>query len=94
MLLQLKSTITTQDAEICVLGINHNMECTVLTVNDNSILTSYLYGTWMMKLNYSVLFHMVNAGIPSVLYIKMHSALEKKANVWPFISYGISCNIN
>lgn len=69
-MLQLKSTITTQDAEIWVLGTNRNMECTVLTVNGNSILTSYLYGTWMMKLNYSFLIHMVNAGVPSVLYMK------------------------
>lgn len=69
-MLQLKSTITTQDAEIWVLGTNRNMECTVLTVNGNSILTSYLYGTWMMKLNYSFLIRMVNAGVPSVLYMK------------------------
>lgn len=58
----------------------------VLTVNDNSILTSRLCGTWMMKLNYSFLFHMVNTGILSVLNIKMHSATEKKINAWPFIS--------
>lgn len=50
MLLQLKITRSTEGAEICVLGINHNMESTVLTVNENCILTSYLYGSWMRKL--------------------------------------------
>lgn len=48
----------------CVLGTNHNMESTVLTVSENSILTSYLYGTWMVKINYSLLFSMANTGIP------------------------------
>lgn len=85
-MLQLESTVTTHDAGIRVLGINRNMECTVLTVNDNSILTSCLYGTWMMKRNCSFLLHVVNAGVPSVLYIKMHSATEKKVNAWPLVS--------
>jgi len=61
--------LSTEDVEICILGINHNMESTVLTIDENSILTSRLYGTWMMKMN-SFLFGMINTGIPSVLIHK------------------------
>lgn len=42
VLLQLKSTLSTEDAEICIVGINH-MESTLLAVSGNSILNSYLY---------------------------------------------------
>lgn len=51
----LKSTLSTKDAEIDDLGIHYNMESTVLAINENSILTSYLYGTWMIKIDYSFL---------------------------------------
>lgn len=61
--------LSTEDVEICILGINHNMESTVLTIDENSILTSHLYGTWMMQMN-SFLFGMINIGIPSVLIHK------------------------
>lgn len=47
-ILKLRSTLSTEDAEICVLGIHHNMESTVLTINKNSILTSCLYGWWQL----------------------------------------------
>lgn len=49
-MLQLKITHSTEDAKICVFEINHNMESAVLTINENYILISYLYGSWMMKL--------------------------------------------
>lgn len=51
----LKSTLSTKDAEIDDLGIHYNMESTVWAINENSILTSYLYGTWMTKIGYSFL---------------------------------------
>lgn len=49
MLLLLQSTVSMEDAEICVLGINHDMEGTVL-INENYILISYSYSTWPIKI--------------------------------------------
>lgn len=69
LLLRLKSIRSTEDVEICVLEINHNVESAVLTVSENSILISHLYGTWMMKMN-PFLFSMINTGMPSVLIHK------------------------
>lgn len=45
-MLYLKNTPSTEDSEICVFGINHDMEPTILTVSENSIWISYLYSTW------------------------------------------------
>lgn len=36
--LRLKSILSTEDVEICVPGINHNMESTVLSINENPVL--------------------------------------------------------
>lgn len=43
--------ISPKDAEMCVLGLYHGMESTILTVREKSILASCLYGTWVMKIN-------------------------------------------
>lgn len=48
MFLQLRNVVSTEDAETSVLGINHDMEPTVL-INENYTLISYTYSTWTIK---------------------------------------------
>lgn len=48
MFLQPRNVVSTEDAETSVLGINHDVEPTVL-INENYMLISYTYSTWTMK---------------------------------------------